>query len=88
MVTFVFIQCLKQFETGDPISPFLFILVVEALGTLITKGKDLVMVKGLDAGQDGEEVTHLQFADDMILFSSTKWEELAMLKRILRCFQL
>lgn len=35
-----------------------------------------------------EVITHLQFADDTILFSSTRREEILALKRILRCFQL
>lgn len=47
----------------------------------------------------GEEVvTHIQFADNMILFTSTRWNEIVTLKRtwneivtlhrILRCFQI
>lgn len=33
-------------------------------------------------------VTHIQFADDMILFTSTRWNEIVTLKTILRCFQI
>lgn len=33
-------------------------------------------------------VTHIQFADDMILFTSTRWNEIVTLKRILRCVQI
>lgn len=33
-------------------------------------------------------ISHLQFADDAILFCSANEEEVFMLKRILRCFQL
>ena len=37
---------------------------------------------------DLNTITHLQFADDIILFSSTRREDILALKRILRCFQL
>lgn len=33
-------------------------------------------------------VSHLQFADDTILFCNNNREEVANIKRILRCFQL
>ena len=36
----------------------------------------------------GETVTHLQFADDTILFCSSNQEEVVNLKQVLRCFQL
>ena len=38
--------------------------------------------------QSGGAITHLQFVDDTILFSSTRKEEILALKRILHCFQL
>ena len=39
-------------------------------------------------GQSGEVITHLQFADDTILFNSSRRDEIPAFKRILRCFQL
>lgn len=36
----------------------------------------------------GEVITHLQFANDTIMFNSTRREEVLALKRILQCFQL
>ena len=39
-------------------------------------------------GRSGGTITHFQFADDTILFSSTKPTEILTLRRILRCFQL
>lgn len=50
------------------------------------KTKDLGLAVGFDVGAGNIAISHLQFADDTILFSSSDWEELAMLTCILRCF--
>lgn len=65
---FAFIQGFERPYT----SPFLFTLVVEVLGTLLSKAKELVLVGGFEVGRQGLAVTYLQFADDTILFSSSK----------------
>lgn len=46
------------------------------------------LISGFEVIQNGEVISHLQFVDDTILFSSTKREEILAVKRILRCFQL
>lgn len=56
--------------------------------TLLTKAKQCGCIDGFVVGSDLEAITHLQFADDMILFSSARWDEVVVLKRILRCFEL
>ena len=61
--------------------------MAEALGALFKKAKEIGLIEGFEASGGGETVTHLQFADDTILFTS-RWEEVATLKRILRCFQI
>ena len=44
------------------------------------------MIEGFKVNQNGEEISHLEFVDDIILFSSTKRDGIMALKRILRCF--
>ena len=78
----------RGIRQGDPLSPFLFTIVVEALSSLLVKAREMGVISGFVASRNGEVITHLQFADDTILFSSTKREEIMALKRILRCFQL
>ena len=43
-------------------------------------------VAGVGGGKQASTFLYLQFADDTILFSSTRREEVMTLKRILRCF--
>lgn len=62
--------------------------MVEALRALLSKAKECGILEGFAVGRMVEAITHLQFADDTILFSSTRWEEVVVLKRILRYFEL
>lgn len=61
---------------------------MEALSVFLVRAKELGEIHGFEKDRGGEAITHLQFADDTILFNSTRREELLALKRILRCFQL
>lgn len=65
---------------------FLFTLVAEALGAFMVKAKDTELIEGFKAGDKEEAISHLQFAIDVVLFSSATNEEVITLKRILRCF--
>lgn len=46
------------------------------------------VINGFEVTQNGEAITHLQYADDALLFNSSNREEILALKRIFRCFQL
>ena len=63
-------------------SPLLFTIVVETLSSLLVKARELGMINGFQIGRSGEIITHFQFADDIILFSSTKLEEILALTPI------
>ena len=58
------------------------------MSALLLKAKDIEIIEGFKVGRDGEAITHLQFADDTIRFSSSNWDEIVLIKRILRCFEL
>ncbi|KAK3199511.1 hypothetical protein Dsin_022926 [Dipteronia sinensis] len=73
---------------GDPLSLFLFNLAVECLSRCFEKAVDLNMVRGIGFGNDEVHVSHLQYADDTILFLEPKMEYLVNSKRILRCFEM
>lgn len=60
-------------------------MVMEALG-VFSKAKELGFIGGVEVRHNGIPITHLQLADDTIMFSSAHWEDIATLKRILRCF--
>jgi hypothetical protein len=42
-----FFRTFKGLRQGDPLSPLLFNILVDALGTILTKAKDAGMIRGL-----------------------------------------
>ncbi|XP_021998032.1 uncharacterized protein LOC110895070 [Helianthus annuus] len=71
---------------GDPISPFLFVAVMEALYCLIVKAGEVGVFSGIQLPYDGSRLSHLFFADDVLIIGD--WDENNALNivRILRCF--
>ena len=53
----------RGLRQGDPLSLFLFTLVVDVLGRLIDKAIQCQAIRGFIVGKDKMEVSHLQFAD-------------------------
>ena len=58
----------RGLRQGDPLSPFLFTLVVDVLGRLIDKSIQCRVIRGFIVEKDKVEVSHLQFAEDTLLF--------------------
>ncbi|XP_058203040.1 uncharacterized protein LOC131317509 [Rhododendron vialii] len=81
-------QTQKGLRQGDPLSPFLFNVVAEGLNILLERAREKNIIKGVKLGSNGVTISHLQFADDTILFCNNDLEEMGNIKRILRCFQL
>ena len=59
----------KGLRQGDPLSPYLFILVSEALVCLLKKADDLNLIEALHLGKTKVSLKHLQFADDTLIFA-------------------
>ncbi|KAK2406586.1 hypothetical protein QL285_042301 [Trifolium repens] len=80
------IKCgLKQ---GDPLAPFLFLLVAEGLGGLMRSAVELNRFKGFRVGRGGVVISHLQYADDTLCIGEATVENLWALKAILRGFEM
>lgn len=72
----------KGIKQGDPISPFLFIMIVEVLSVMIK------LVAGFKPSENAFSITHLQFTDDLIVFLDNDVEQIQNLKNILLAFEL
>jgi len=53
---------------GDPISPYLFVLCMDKLSHMILHEINQGDWKSIKVGRRGPEVSHLMFADDLLLF--------------------
>ncbi|PNX97042.1 cytochrome p450 [Trifolium pratense] len=78
----------KGLKQGDPLAPFLFILVAEGLGALMKKAVELGFFKGIQFPNEGANISHLQYADDTLFVGEACVENLWTIKAILRWFEL
>ena len=57
---------------GDPLSPFLFVLVMEAFSRMLGVFTDRGLISDFSVGSSGQDrvtVSHLLFADDTLVFA-------------------
>lgn len=57
----------RGLRQGDPLSPILFILMMEDLGQSIKNARVMGKIKGLPLKENGQDLTHQQFVDDTML---------------------
>lgn len=53
---------LQSLTQGDCLSSFLFAIVVDVMSRMLSKAVEKDMVKGIKAGKDRIEISHLQFS--------------------------
>ncbi|KAF9592580.1 hypothetical protein IFM89_016031 [Coptis chinensis] len=76
----------RGLRQGDPLSPYLFILVSEALSRLIAQAEAKEELHGVKIRRNSPALTHLLYADDLILFIKANLAESGQLKHILECY--
>lgn len=79
-------QTLEGLRQGDSLSPFLFVLVSEVLGRLIDREACSKNIKRFKLAKDLTPITHLQFADDLLLFAQANEENMDRIKYYLNTY--
>ncbi|GMJ08752.1 hypothetical protein HRI_004544400 [Hibiscus trionum] len=76
----------RGIRQGDPLSPYLFILCMERLTQSIQREVDQGSWKAFRFKRKGSLISHLFFADDLILFAEASFHQFDVVSRVLREF--
>jgi hypothetical protein len=85
-----FFNSSRGLRQGDPLSPLLFVVVMEALSWMLIAALDQGNLTGFSVGSREIEalvVNHLLFADDTLIFYGAQEEQIRHLRCIFLCFE-
>lgn len=71
---------------GDPISPYIFVLCIEWLSQLISLAAESNTWKPIRLNRNGPPLSHLCFADDLILFGEASLDQAQVISDYLNLF--
>ena len=80
----------RGLRQGDPLSPLLFVLVMEAIGKMLDKVVHEGRLSGFNIGVSVERslmVSHLLFADDTLIFCNANIDHMLILRMVLIWFE-
>jgi hypothetical protein len=85
-----FFSSYRGLRQGDPLSPLLFVVVMEALSLMLATTLDQGNLTGFSVGSRDSEafvVNYLLFADDTLIFCGAQEEQIRHLRCIFLCFE-
>jgi hypothetical protein len=78
----------RGLKQGDPLAPFLFLLVAEGFSGRMNNAVNRNLFKGFEVKRDGSVISHLQIADDTLCVREASNENLWTIKAVLRGFEM
>ena len=77
----------RGLRQGDPLSPYLFLLVVDGLSSLLRRYESVGQIGGLKICRHAPSITHLLFVDDSLLFFRVNQVQATVVKHTLTIFE-
>ena len=77
----------RGLRQGDPLSPYLFILIADVFSRMIQRKVQEKQIHGAKASRSGPEISHLFFADDSLLFTRASPQECTIIVDILNTYE-
>jgi hypothetical protein len=82
-----FFSSSRDLRQGDPLSPLLFVIVMEALGK-ISVAVNGGLLSGFSRGQTNfVSISHILFVDDTLIFHGIHRHQLCHLRGLFLCFE-
>ncbi|XP_068504156.1 uncharacterized protein [Phaseolus vulgaris] len=78
----------RGLRQGDPMAPFLFLVVAEGLAGLVRQALKANLLSGVKVGNKEVEMSFLQFVDDTFFLCEDSWSNVVTMKTILRGFEI
>ncbi|CAH9101516.1 unnamed protein product [Cuscuta epithymum] len=82
-----FFKPTRGVKQGDPLSPFLFIIASEVFSRGLNKMVADGRIKPFWMGKQGLPISHLGFADDLLIFLNGEARSLVLFKKFLKDYQ-
>ena len=76
----------RGIRQGDPISPYLFVLYMERLGHIISQAVEKGKWKPITLSRHVPPISHLFFADDLLLFAEASESQMETIMGYLNIF--
>jgi hypothetical protein len=85
-----FFRSSRGVRQGDPLSSFLFVIVMKAFSRMIAAAIDHGFISGFSMGSSLSErvfISHLLFVDDTLVFCGANLDQIRYIKALLVCFE-
>jgi hypothetical protein len=77
----------RGLRQGDPVSPYLFLLVANCLSVLMKNYGSQGLIFGIKVSRNAPSISHLLFADDSLLFFKLDADQATHVRELLSAFE-